>query len=49
MDKSSFPFWIDKYQMTQAVCEDELLSTFKPKWGNYKKNYTKELATQDCR
>lgn len=46
MDKSSFSFWIDKYQMTQLFAEDELLSTFKPKWGNYKKNYTKELATQ---
>lgn len=30
--------------MTQLFAEDELLSTFKPKWGNYKKNYTKELA-----
>jgi hypothetical protein len=46
LDKSSFPFWIDKYQMTQLFAQDELLATFKPKWGNYKKNYTKELATQ---
>ena len=46
IDKSSFPFWIDKYRMTQLFAEDELLSTFKPKWGNYKKNYTKELAAQ---
>jgi len=46
IDKSSFPFWIDKYRMTQLFREDELLSTFKPKWGNYKKNYTKELASQ---
>lgn len=46
MDKSSFPFWIDKYQMTRLFREDELLATFKPKWGNYKKEYTKELATQ---
>jgi hypothetical protein len=46
IDKSSFPFWIDKYLMTQLFAEDELLSTFKPKWGNYKKIYTKDLATQ---
>ncbi len=45
IDKSSFPFWIDKFRMTQLFAEDELLSTFKPKWGNYQKNYTKELAT----
>jgi len=46
MDKSSFPFWVDKYQMTKLFAEDELLSTFKPKWGSYKKEYTKELAAQ---
>jgi len=46
IDKSSFPFWIDKYQMTQLFAQDELLSSFKPKWGHYKKNYTKELAAQ---
>ena len=38
MDKSSFPFWIDKYKMTQLFAEDTLLATFKPKWGNYKKS-----------
>ena len=46
IDKSSFPFWIDKYQMTKLFAEDKLLSNFKPKWGNYKKIYTKELATK---
>jgi hypothetical protein len=46
IDKSSFPFWIDKYQMTQLFAEDELLSTFKPQWGNYKKIYTQDLAAQ---
>jgi hypothetical protein len=46
VDKSSFPFWIDKYQMTQLFAQNELLTRLKPKWGNYKKNYTKELATQ---
>jgi hypothetical protein len=46
IDKSSFPFWIDKYQMTRLFAEDKLLSTFKPKWGNYKKIYHKELATK---
>lgn len=44
IDKSSFPFWIDKYRMTQLFQEDDVLSTFKPKWGNYQKKYTKELA-----
>ena len=46
IDKSSFPFWIDKYQMTQLFAQDELLSPFKPKWGNYKKIYSKNLASQ---
>lgn len=46
MDKSSFSFWIDKYKMTKLFAEDELLSTIKPKWGNYRKIYTKELASQ---
>ncbi len=44
LDKSSFPFWIDKYKMTQLFAEDELLATFKPRWGNYKKVYHKDLA-----
>ena len=44
VDKSSFPLWIDKYRMTRLFAEDELLSTIKPKWGNYKKIYTKKLA-----
>lgn len=44
LDKSSFPFWMDKYKMSQLFSEDELLSTFKPKWAHYEKNYTKELA-----
>jgi len=46
MDKSSFPFWIDKYRMTQLFAEDKLLSTFKPRWGNYKKIYIKDLAAK---
>jgi hypothetical protein len=46
VDKSSFPFWIDKYRMTRLFSEDKVLSTFKPKWGNYKKIYTKKLATK---
>lgn len=46
LDKSSFPFWIDKYEMTKLFVQDELLSTFKPKWGNYKKIYTQDLAIQ---
>ncbi len=46
MDKSSFPFWIDKYKMTQLFAQDELLAACKPRWGNYKKNYTQELAAQ---
>lgn len=45
VDKSSFPFWIDKYSMTQLFAADELLSPLKPRWGLYKKRYTKELAT----
>lgn len=46
IDKSSFPFWIDKYAMTNLFTQDEVLSTFKPKWGNYKKTYTPQLAEQ---
>lgn len=39
LDKSSFPFWIDKYKMTELFTQDSLLSNFKPKWGNYEKTY----------
>lgn len=46
LDKSSFPFWVDKYLMTKLFSEDPLLARYKPKWGNYKKKYTKELAAQ---
>jgi len=46
LDKSSFPFWIDKYQMTQLFAQDELLATLKPKWGHYTKKYTPELASR---
>jgi hypothetical protein len=46
VDKSSFPLWVDKYRMTRLFAEDELLSTIKPRWGNYKKTYTKKLATK---
>ncbi|HSW91363.1 MAG TPA: hypothetical protein VLG09_01820 [Candidatus Saccharimonadales bacterium] len=44
IDKSSFPLWIDKYRMTRLFAEDAILAKVKPKWGNYKKVYTKELA-----
>ena len=44
IDKSSFPFWIDKYRMTRLFTEDEVLAKLKPRWGNYKKVYTKKLA-----
>lgn len=46
IDKSSFPFWIDKHRMTRLFREDETLSTYKPKWGNYNKRYTKALAAK---
>ena len=44
IDKSSFPLWIDKYRMTRLFAEDKALADIKPKWGNYKKVYTKQLA-----
>jgi hypothetical protein len=44
IDKSSFPLWIDKYRMTCLFAEDKVLADIKPKWGNYKKVYTKKLA-----
>jgi hypothetical protein len=44
IDKSSFPLWIDKYRITQLFAEDKVLAELKPKWGNYKKMYTKKLA-----
>jgi hypothetical protein len=46
LDKSSFPFWIDKYLMTQLFAQDPVLTSIKPKWGNYKKNYTTDLAAR---
>jgi hypothetical protein len=44
VDKSSFPLWIDKDRMTSLFAEDERLAALKPKWGSYKKIYTKGLA-----
>lgn len=44
VDKSSFPFWVDKYLMTDLFANDDKLSGLKPRWGNYKKVYTKDLA-----
>lgn len=44
MDKSSFSFWIDKFKMTELFAGDKTLSAIKPKWGNYKKIYSPELA-----
>jgi hypothetical protein len=44
IDKSSFTVWIDKYRMTRLFAEDARLATIKPKWGNYKKTYKKNLA-----
>lgn len=49
MDKSSFPFWIDKFRMTRLFRDDELLAAIKPKWGNYPKTYTKSLAAKIAR
>lgn len=46
VDKSSFAFWIDKYRMTQLFTNDKVLSKFKPKWGNYKKTYSKKLVAK---
>lgn len=46
VDRSSFPFWADKYKMTQLFEQDEILAALKPKWGHYKKYYTPELASQ---
>lgn len=44
VDKSSFPFWIDKQRMTKLFSGDKVLATFKPRWGSYQKKYTKKLA-----
>ena len=46
LDKASFPFWIDKYLMTQLFAQDPVLAGIKPKWGNYKKEYTPDLAAK---
>lgn len=46
IDKASFPFWIDKHRMTQLFAEDKALAAIKPKWGNFKKVYSKKLADQ---
>ena len=46
IDKSSFPFWVDKYKMTVLFDRDPILSAMKPKWGLYKKEYSKDLASK---
>jgi hypothetical protein len=46
IDKSSFAVWIDKYRMSRLFAEDAELATIKPRWGNYKKVYSRNLATK---
>jgi len=46
IDKSSFPFWIDKFKMTQLFEDDAVLSSFKPRWASYKKVYRPDLAAE---
>ncbi len=46
VDRGTFPFWVDKYKMTALFGRNPALSKYKPKWGLYKKEYTKNLAAQ---
>ncbi|MBS0635635.1 MAG: hypothetical protein JSR37_09250 [Verrucomicrobia bacterium] len=47
LDRSSFPFWTDKYLMSQLFTEDCVLKKFKPKWGCYKKSYSPNQIQND--
>jgi hypothetical protein len=44
VDKSSFAVWIDKYRMSRLFNKDAKLAAIKPRWGNYQKVYSKNLA-----
>ena len=46
MDRATFPYWVDKYKMTELFAKNETLASFKPKWGLYSKQYTPHLANQ---
>ncbi len=44
LDRSSYPYWKDKFTMSQLFRGDEILETIKPEWGLYPKKYTHSLA-----
>ncbi len=45
LDQSSYPYWIDKYKMSELFKGDPILETIKPAWGLYPKVYHQDLAT----
>lgn len=44
MDAASFPYWIDKYKMSELFNRNTILSAIKPEWRLYPKKYTETLA-----
>jgi hypothetical protein len=46
LDAATFPFWIDKYKMTQLFANNPTLAKLKPKWGLYSKSFSSNLANQ---
>jgi len=44
MDAPTHPYWADKYKMSLLFRRSEALSSIKPEWQIYKKEYSPELA-----
>ncbi|NGX57135.1 MAG: hypothetical protein K940chlam3_00018 [Chlamydiae bacterium] len=44
IDEASIPYWEDKYKMSMLFSRNENLSSFKPRWHLYKKEYDAQLA-----
>lgn len=46
LEAATYPYWVDKYKMTQLFTEDPILEAVKPSWGLFPKVYTPTLAQE---
>lgn len=46
LEAATYPYWIDKYKMTQLFTDDPVLEAVKPSWGLFPKIYTPTLAQE---
>lgn len=46
LEAATYPYWIDKYSMTQLFANDSVVEAVKPAWGLYPKVYSATLAQE---